>query len=400
MIVHSVQGFPIVIRQGPQSMIKLGLKQIRRLLLLLIVTYFCVPALATEALQQTQRDLSDIAQAGKKIQERLKKSSIDQQQIEQEIHSLDQELGKLHKNMRAVALQRADLENSLLRLGNEDQHIQKDVQKQYQGLKQQLRLHYLDNQLSQWKLALAQIDPAYSGRDRIIYRYIEEARDQELKQLALLSKKIADKIDVFNEKRTDLQVILIGQQQQTEILQLARTEKSDAKVALTQYIASDQRLLEAQSKAQHALQKLLKKLRRESLPDQQFAKQRGKLSWPLKGRLENQFGQMRQQQSNQLKWEGVTIRSVRGKQVHAIFHGKVVFSNWFKGYGWLMIIDHGEGYMSLYAHAEGLYKEVGEMVEENEVIAMVGDFGASKEANIYFEIRQKGQPLNPQKWCS
>ena len=161
-------------------------------------------------------------------------------------------------------------------------------------------------------------------------------------------------------------MILIGQQQQTEILQLARTEKSDAKVALTQYIASDQRLLEAQSKAQHALQKLLKKLRRESLPDQQFAKQRGKLSWPLKGRLENQFGQMRQQQSNQLKWEGVTIRSVRGKQVHAIFHGKVVFSNWFKGYGWLMIIDHGEGYMSLYAHAEGLYKEVGEMVEENE----------------------------------
>ena len=382
-------------------MIKLGLKRIRLLLVLLLMSAcFCLSATATETLKQAQDELSHIAQVIKELQIRLKKSSADQHQLEQEMLSLDQELGKLHKNMRAVAAQRVELENSLLRLGNQDERIQQDIQQQYQSLKQQLRLYYLDNQLSEWKMALAQINPAYSGRDRMFYRYIQDARNQELKQLAVLSKKIAAQILVVNEQRATLQVVLGDQQRQTKILEQARTQKIDAQAVLMRYIENDQRQLKAQTKARHALEKLLKKLRQESLPDQQFAKQRGKLSWPVKGRLQNRFGQTRQQQSNQLKWEGVTIRSGRGKQIHAVYAGKVVFSDWFKGYGWLMIIDHGDGYMSLYAHAEGLYKEVGEMVERNEVIAMVGDSGGSREAKTYFEIRQKGQPLNPEKWCS
>lgn len=377
-------------------MIKVDLKRIL-LLLLLLSPCFCLSA--TEALKQAQSELSHIAQAIKELQTRLKKSSSDQQQLEQEMLSLDQELGKLHKNMRVIAAQRDELESNLLHLGNQDERIQHDVQQQYQSLKQQLRLQYLDNQLSEWKMALAQINPAYSGRDRMFYRYIQDARDQELKQLKVLSEKIAAQVLIVNEQRTVLQVVLSDQQRQTGILQQARAQKIDAQAALTRYIENDQRQLKEQTKARDALEKLLKKLRQQSLPDQQFAKQRGKLSWPVKGSLQNRFGQMRQQQSSQLTWEGVTIRSARGKQIHAVYAGKVVFSDWFKGYGWLMIIDHGDGYMSLYAHAEGLYKEVGEMVEQNEVIAMVGDSGGSREAKIYFEIRQKGKPLNPEKWC-
>ena len=381
-------------------MIKLGLRRIQLLLALLMISAcFALSATAAETLKQAQDELSHIAQMIKELQTRLEKSSADQNQLEQEMLSLDQELGKLHKNMRAVAAQRVELENSLLRLGNQDERIQQDVQQQYQSLKQQLRLHYLDNQLSEWKMALAQINPAYSGRDRMFYRYIQEARDQELKQLAVLSKKIAAQVLVVNGQRATLQVVLSDQQRQTKILEQARAQKIDAQAALTRYIKDDQRQLKEQTKARYALEKLLKKLRRESLPDQQFAKQRGKLAWPVKGRLQNRFGQTRQPQSTQLKWEGVTIRSERGKQIHAVYAGKVFFSDWFKGYGWLMIIDHGDGYMSLYAHAEGLYREVGEMVERNEVIAMVGDSGGSRKAKTYFEIRQKGQPLDPEKWC-
>ena len=194
-------------------MIKLGLKRIQLLLALLMISAcFALSATAAETLKQAQDELSHIAQVIKELQARLEKSSADQNQLEQEMLSLDQELGKLHKNMRAVAAQRVELENSLLRLGNQDERIQQDVQQQYQSLKQQLRLHYLDNQLSEWKMALAQINPAYSGRDRMFYRYIQEARDQELKQLAVLSKKIAAQVLVVNGQRATLQVVLSDQQ--------------------------------------------------------------------------------------------------------------------------------------------------------------------------------------------
>ena len=381
-------------------MVKVSTKRIQALLMLVLVSLsLCPLAAETQALEQAQLELSGIAEAIKELQSRLKKSSADQQQLEQEMLALDQELGKLHKNMRIIATQRTALEDSLSHLGNQDRRIQADVQKQYQSLKQQLRLYYLDNQLSEWKMALAQINPAYSGRDRMFYRYIQEARNQELKQLTALSETIAAQVVVVNKRRLELQAVLAGQQQQTEILQQARAQKINAQAMLTRYIENDQRQLKAQTKARQALEKLLKKLRRQSLPDQKFAQQGGKLSWPVKGDLENQFGDVRQQHSNQLTWEGVTISSARGKQIRAIYAGRVIFSDWFKGYGWLMIIDHGDGYMSLYAHAEGLYKEVGERVEQNEVIAMVGDSGGSRKAKTYFEIRRKGQPLNPEKWC-
>ena len=113
---------------------------------------------------------------------------------------------------------------------------------------------------------------------------------------------------MVNGQRATLQVVLSYQQRQTKILEQARAQKIDAQAALTRYIKDDQRQLKEQTKARYALEKLLKKLRRESLPDQQFAKQRGKLAWPVKGRLQNRFGQTRQPQSTQLKWEGVTIR--------------------------------------------------------------------------------------------
>ena len=155
-------------------MIKVSTKRIQALLMLVLVSLsLCPLAAETQALEQAQLELSGIAEAIKELQSRLKKSSADQQQLEQEMLALDQELGKLHKNMRIIATQRTALEDSLSHLGNQDRRIQADVQKQYQSLKQQLRLYYLDNQLSEWKMALAQINPAYSGRDRMFYRYIQ-----------------------------------------------------------------------------------------------------------------------------------------------------------------------------------------------------------------------------------
>ena len=128
-----------------------------------------------------------------------------------------------------------------------------------------------------------------------------------------------------------------------------------------------------------------------------FRELRGKMSWPAKGRLIRRFGQRR---STGMRWQGVLISGREGSAVKAIHHGRVVFADWFRGKGLLIIIDHGDGFMSLYAHNQSLLRETGDWVDTGETIATMGNSGGLQNAALYFEIRQQGKPSNPKKWCS
>ena len=128
-----------------------------------------------------------------------------------------------------------------------------------------------------------------------------------------------------------------------------------------------------------------------------FAGLRGKLKWPSRGRLANRYGSRRKE--GKLKWQGVMIKAPEGTEVTAISHGRIAFSDWLRGFGLLTIIDHGDGYMSLYGGNQSLYKEVGDWVEAGDVIASVGNSGGHRETALYFEIRHNGKPTNPLKWC-
>jgi septal ring factor EnvC (AmiA/AmiB activator) len=109
------------------------------------------------------------------------------------------------------------------------------------------------------------------------------------------------------------------------------------------------------------------------------------------------FGRSRN--AGKLKWNGVLIKASEGKDVRAVSHGRVAYADWLRGYGLLLIVDHGDGYMSLYGHNQALYKETGEWIEAGEVIATVGQSGGQQEAALYFEIRHNGKPSNPARWC-
>lgn len=128
-----------------------------------------------------------------------------------------------------------------------------------------------------------------------------------------------------------------------------------------------------------------------------FLTLRGRLQWPSRGKLTTRYGSARK--VGKLKWQGVNIKAPEGTEVHAISHGRVAFSDWLRGFGLLTIIDHGDGYMSLYGGNQSLFKEVGDWVEAGEVIAGVGNSGGRKNSALYFEIRHNGKPTNPLKWC-
>ena len=117
---------------------------------------------------------------------------------------------------------------------------------------------------------------------------------------------------------------------------------------------------------------------------------------PSKGKLKHQFGQRKH---GGIDWKGVLIGAKEGENVNSVHNGQVVFADWLKGYGWVIVVDHGEGFMSLYGHAQTLLRDVGDMVRQGETLALVGQSGGQASSGLYFEIRHKGRAVNPVKWC-
>nr|WP_240902335.1 peptidoglycan DD-metalloendopeptidase family protein [Wenzhouxiangella sp. XN24] len=126
-----------------------------------------------------------------------------------------------------------------------------------------------------------------------------------------------------------------------------------------------------------------------------FTGQRGRLEWPVKGPLSRRFGERRGEgpPSN-----GVLIAAPRGAEIQAVWHGRVAYADWLPGLGLLLVLEHGDGFMSLYGHSEVLYRAVGDWVEVGEVLGEVGDSGGRDAAGLYFEIRNGAQPENPAAW--
>lgn len=131
------------------------------------------------------------------------------------------------------------------------------------------------------------------------------------------------------------------------------------------------------------------------LQSQSFTQRKGSMPWPVRGKLANRYGDNRQ---GSVKWDGIRVQAPAGSEVRAIHGGRVMYAEWLRGQGMLLVLDHGDGYMSLYAHNDALLREPGEWVKPGDPIAQVGNSGGEKEPGLYFEIRQNGQTVNPLLW--
>jgi septal ring factor EnvC (AmiA/AmiB activator) len=126
-----------------------------------------------------------------------------------------------------------------------------------------------------------------------------------------------------------------------------------------------------------------------------FAELQGQLPWPVQGAIVERFGTRRFETT----WDGAVIGASEGAAIHAVAAGRVVYADWLRGYGLMLIVDHGKGYMSLYAFNQSLHKSVGEYVKTGDIVASVGRSGGRASAALYFGIRQKGRAVDPEKWC-
>ncbi|HIP52713.1 MAG TPA: hypothetical protein EYH03_01700, partial [Chromatiales bacterium] len=254
------------------------------------------------------------------------------------------------------------------------------------------------------KLLLNQQEPDAVSRMMVYYDYLNRARSQRLSELqdelARLDE-IEKEITAETTRLTELEEIHKAEQQH---FKHSRQERKKLIALLNQDIRSKGGRLEELRQDEKRLQRLIDRLQQtladipvnveESPP---FAKRAGKLAWPVKGRLAIRFGAPRK--LGKLRWEGVFISAREGREVKAIHHGRVAFADWLRGYGLLIIVDHGDDYMTLYGHNQVLFRETGEWVAPGEVIALAGESGGQSRSGVYFGIRHKGKPVDPIRWC-
>jgi septal ring factor EnvC (AmiA/AmiB activator) len=322
--------------------------------------------------------------------------------------------GKLTRELKKAELSVAAAREALSDLGAERaQHAAKRaaltaqrkarearVAAERTALAGEVRAAYLIGRSEPLKLLLNQRDPARAGRMLAYYGYFGRARAQEIGRIEADVKQL-DALDAQLASE-DQHLAELEAQQRDQLGELEQA-RSDRRATLAS-LKADARTSEAHLKRlqdeQAGLESLMRKLERALESERAaghgaFAKLRGRLEWPVAGRVAARFGETR---AGGLKWDGVLIDTQRGAEVRAVSDGRVVFADWLPGLGLLMIIDHGDGYLSLYAHNERLYKTVGARVAAGEPIAAAGDTGGSSRPELYFEIRRRGRPIDPRPW--
>jgi septal ring factor EnvC (AmiA/AmiB activator) len=252
-----------------------------------------------------------------------------------------------------------------------------------------------------FKLLLSQETPATLGRMLVYYDYFNRARSVRISavgaELAHLAALAVDSRRVEEE----LERLLAAQAREIEAQEAWRAERRRALERLETSIEAGGGEIETLKGEEERLTALVIELGElmAGFPEDAelpFASLKGRLAWPVEGGQSRRYGQLRD--GGPLRWNGVLLAADAGTPVRAVYRGRVAFSDWLPGLGLLIIVDHGDGYMSLYGHNEALLRESGEWVAPGDSIAQVGDSGGQAQTGLYFEIRHNGEPVDPGQW--
>ena len=382
-----------------------------------------VKIMSTESAgSQSQRDMTQAREKAQTLKKKIKDSQAAVVSYTQKeaavIRSLDKIEQSLSRARQRVAAGRRDLariDNEL----NKNQaaldtlQTQIDVAEAYASGR--LVALYKLSWLGQINiLASADSMAAMLQRERALSKILDqderllEKLQQDYIQLEALQKKQrahrTAKAVIEREYRLRADEMMQSKKRKSSVLSEIRSKKS-LELAAIEAFKEDERNLD------QTIRQLGQTLEREkaqaaervkpppSKPPESFTARKGLLKLPVEGKIKNSFGAYKNEKFNTMNFRsGIDISADRGEPVHAVFPGRVLYSSWFKGYGNMLIIDHGGHYYTVYAHVEEIFKQKGEVVEDNEVIATVGDTGSSKGPGLYFEVRHHGKPLDPAQW--
>ncbi|NOX76773.1 MAG: peptidoglycan DD-metalloendopeptidase family protein [Gammaproteobacteria bacterium] len=376
--------------------------------MLALLALLALPLLSGPISADNTAKLEQLRVEIRQLREELDSHQTRKRDLRQQLRTTERHIGKTAALLKGLKRQLTRQQRELTALHKRQQTLSHDLQKQRVALAQQIRAAYAIGQQEYLKILLNQQDPAAVTRTLTYYDYFHRAR---LARIQDIDAKLADLHTVENRIEQETKKLRENRHEQNQ--EKARQEQTRSKrrqllARINQQISSKGQRLTQMLENERRLQQLLDQLAENStappaeITSEQgerraFSTLRGQLEWPTRGRLSSRFGKPRN--VGKLTWQGVSIAAPEGTEVRAISHGRIAYSNWLRGFGLLIIIDHGDGYMSLYGANQSLFKEVGDWVETGDAIASVGNSGGRKDTALYFEIRNRGKPTNPLKWC-
>jgi septal ring factor EnvC (AmiA/AmiB activator) len=347
----------------------------------------------------TDKNLSSIQQAIKKQKTTITQFNKEHRALEKKLKTDDIAIGNAAKAINKTSGELTQTNKKITELEKEKIALITKKQHQEKLLAQQLRTAHSSGHHDYIKLILNQENPAKVQRTLTYYNYLNVARIKEIDQFQLTLSQLLEVTTEHQDKVIHLKLLKEQQNQQKVTLQVSKVKRAKTLIALSKELLSSQQRLTQLESEEVNLVKALKQL--ESLVKSKIyltglSKLKKKLKWPVKGNLVHSFGNKKQ---GYLKWKGILMTAPQGRQVQSIYNGTVLFADWLKGYGLVTVIDHGDGYMSLYGHNQTLLKNVGDRVESGEPIALIGQSGGQSRPSLYFEIRYRGKAVNPKLWC-
>jgi septal ring factor EnvC (AmiA/AmiB activator) len=357
-------------------------------------------AAQSEKREATEAELKAVQSEIAKIREQVSQDEVESDRLSKELRAAEVSVGTAREQLDRIRRERAERSARRVELAGEKRDREAEISKQKAALAGQMRAAYLIGREEPLKLLLNQKDPTRAGRMFAYYSYFGRARAGQIEQIESDVHKLDELDEALEQEEAQLAELEANRRSELAQLEGARTKRGQVLASLKAESKNRTAALERLTREQAGLEKLLKQLRRaiEKFPvdtNDAFAKLRGKLAWPVVGKIVAQFGEQR---AGGVKWDGVLVQTERGSPVRSVYHGRVIFADWLPGLGLLTIVDHGQGYLSLYGHNERLFKAVGERVTAGDTIASAGDSGGSSHPELYFEIRKEGRPMDPRPW--
>ncbi len=395
-----------------------------------IITFFlaliCTGQLYADP--QASKELKQLQNRIKALQKDLASKETSKIEAADALRESERTISKTNRILLTLAQQLIDANISLDQLLAQSKQIQSEIKMQQEQLGKMLYYQYINGQQDYMQLLLKQQDPNQIARNLYYYGYLKRARSENINTLRAQLEQLDILTRESHTKREEIVKIQTEQTKRKQQLEQEKIKRAEILANLSEEILQQQREINKLKSDEQRLSKLVKEINRllsqkkstpqkstppatdkssqpslhNSLPPDSSASGRsfellkGQLRLPVRGELVNRFDSPRQEGG--IKWKGLFIRSQNGNEVKAIASGQVVFADWLRGFGNLMILDHGNNYMSLYGYNEAIYKRVGDRVRSGDTIATVGNSGGHRESGLYFELRHQGKPFDPLTW--
>ncbi len=351
-----------------------------------------------------EQELENVRSHIREVQDQLRTAQDQRRDLSDSLRETEQSIGEITRRMRVLASRLERHGAELAELEERRRSEQRELDTQRATLAGQVRAAYAMGRQERLKILLNQQDPAMVTRVMVYYDYCNRARAEQVRAVRSSLAQLSATQEAIRAERDKVLGLEASDVEQRQALEQARAARKQVLASLNQEITSHGAELAGLKKDEESLQRLIERLQHalidipaETTDRPSFVSRKGKLPWPADGRLAASFGTPKR--VGGMLWDGVLIAAPEGEEVHAVHRGRVAFADWLRGFGLLLIIDHGDGYMTLYGHNQSLFKETGEWVEAGEPIASVGSSGGRARTGVYFGIRYQGQAVNPAAWC-